>query len=102
MCAVTNVAGENETRRKLAALTNTLTALVGLLVLGFPVTPATIRTTIATSALVVVATLQLVFRHITTQVRLAYTSANEDALQTSERSQPLRVVNLVPREDLRL
>ena len=45
MCAVTNVAGENETRRKLAALTNTLTALVGLLVLGFPVTPATIRTT---------------------------------------------------------
>jgi hypothetical protein len=80
MCAVTNIAGENETRRKLTVLTNSLTALVGLLVLGFPVTPATIRTTIAAWTLIVVATLQLVFRHIKTQVCLARRSAYEDAL----------------------
>jgi hypothetical protein len=80
MYAVKKIAGENETRRKLTVLTNSLTALVGLLVLGFPVTPATIRTTIAAWTLILVATLQLVFRNIKTQVCLACTSAYEDAL----------------------
>jgi hypothetical protein len=48
-----------------------LTALLGLLVLGFPVSPATIRTMLAGWILVVVASLQLVLRRVGPQLRLA-------------------------------
>ena len=47
MFALNSVAGELEKCRRVSAFTNNLTALLGLLALGFPVSPATIRTTVA-------------------------------------------------------
>jgi hypothetical protein len=66
-----NVAGKFESRRGLSAFTSNLAALLAVLVLGFPVTPATIRTTVAGWAIVAVASLQFVLRRIGPQVRLA-------------------------------
>ena len=48
---------------------NNLIALVGLLVLGFPVTSATIKTTVISWALLMVATTQLVLRYLTPHMR---------------------------------
>lgn len=70
MLAAKYVAGEFESRQRLSAFTKTLIAILALLVLGFPVTPATIRTTVAGWAIVVVASLQFVFRRIGLQGRL--------------------------------
>jgi len=64
MFAPGNIAGEIETRRKLSVFANNLVALLGLLVLGFPVTPATIRTTVASWALVAIATMQFGLRYL--------------------------------------
>lgn len=71
MYAVNNVPGEIERRRRLSAFKNNLTALVSLVLLGFPVTPATIRTIVAGWAILAVASLQSVLRRIGPQVRLA-------------------------------
>ena len=62
MFGAKNTAGELERRRSLSAVTNNLAALLGLLVLGFPITPSTIRMTLAGWALVTVAALQFVLR----------------------------------------
>jgi len=48
---------------------NNVIALLGLLVLGFPVTSATIKTTVISWALLMVATMQLVFSYLTPQKR---------------------------------
>jgi hypothetical protein len=71
MFAVKNIAGVMERRRKLSAFANNLTALLGLLVFGFPVTPATIRTAIAGLILVAAATLQFVVRRARSRVWMA-------------------------------
>lgn len=71
MFAGKSVAGDFERRRRLSAFKNNLIALVALLLLGFPVTPATIRTAVAGWAIVAVASLQFVLRRIGPQVLLA-------------------------------
>jgi hypothetical protein len=48
---------------------NNLIALVGLLVLGFPVTSATVKTTVISWALLVIATMQLVLRYLAPHMR---------------------------------
>jgi uncharacterized membrane protein HdeD (DUF308 family) len=68
MFAAKNIAGELEPHRRVSAFTNDLTALLGLLVLGFPVSPATIRSTVAGWILVVVASLQFVLRRVEPQL----------------------------------
>ena len=50
---------------KVVAFANNLIALVGLLVLGFPVTSATVKTTAVSWVLLMIATLQLVRRYLT-------------------------------------
>ena len=52
-------------KRKALAFANNLVALLGLLVLGFPVTLTTIKTTVISWALLTVATMQLVLRYLT-------------------------------------
>jgi hypothetical protein len=54
---------------KVLTVANNLIALVGLLVLGFPVTSATIKTTVISWALLMVATMQLVLRYLTPHMR---------------------------------
>lgn len=85
MFAAKNVAREFEGRRKLSAFTNTLTALLALLVVGFPVTPATIRTTIGGWAIFAIASLQFISRRIGPAGRLAPITTYP---RTTERSQP--------------
>ena len=68
MFAATSIAGEIEAGRKLSAFTSNLMALLGLLILGFPVTSATIRATVTAWTLIVVATLQLIVNCIRPQV----------------------------------
>ena len=60
-----HIAGET----KVLTVGNNLIALVGLLVLGFPVTSATIKTTVISWALLMVATMQLVLRCLTPHMR---------------------------------
>ena len=48
---------------------NNLIALVGLLVLGFPVTLATVKTTVVGWALLMIATLQVSRRYLTPPMR---------------------------------
>jgi hypothetical protein len=48
---------------------NNLIALVGLLVLGFPVTSGTVKTTVVSWALLMIASLQLVRRYLTPPMR---------------------------------
>jgi hypothetical protein len=55
-----HIAGET----KVWTFANNLIALVGLLVLGFPVTSATVKTTVISWALLVIATMQLVLRYL--------------------------------------
>ena len=54
---------------KALAFTNNLIALLGMLVLGFPVTSATIKTTVVGWALLVIATMELVLRYLTPHLR---------------------------------
>jgi len=50
-------------------LANNLIALLGVLVLGFPVTSATVKTTVVSWVLLMIATLQLVRRYLTPPMR---------------------------------
>ena len=50
--------GEIETSRKASAIIGNLTALLGLLVLGYPLAPATIRTVLLGWILIVVSLMQ--------------------------------------------
>jgi len=52
-------------KRKALAFANNLVALLGLLVLGFPVTLTTIKTTVISWALLTAATMQVVVRYLT-------------------------------------
>jgi hypothetical membrane protein len=60
-----HIAGET----KVLTIANNLIALVGLLVLGFPVTSATIKTTAVSWALLTIATMQLALRYLTPHMR---------------------------------
>jgi hypothetical protein len=55
--------------KKVLTFGNNLIALLGLLVLGFPVTSATIKTTVISWGLLMVATMQLVRRYLTPHMR---------------------------------
>jgi hypothetical protein len=68
MFAVTKIGDEKEARRRLSAFTSNLLALLGLLVLGFPVSAATIRTTVGAWTLTVVAATELFVLRIRPQV----------------------------------
>jgi uncharacterized membrane protein HdeD (DUF308 family) len=54
------MSGEIETRRRAVAFMGNLTAVLGLLILGFPLTPATIRTTLVGWFLMAVAVMQFI------------------------------------------
>jgi hypothetical protein len=54
---------------KVLTFANNLICLVGLLVLGFPMTSATVRTTVASWVLVMIATMKLVRRYLTPTMR---------------------------------
>jgi len=54
---------------KVLTVGNNLIALAGLLVLGFPVTSATIKTTAVSWVPLMIATLQLVRRYLTAPMR---------------------------------
>jgi uncharacterized membrane protein HdeD (DUF308 family) len=58
--------GEMETSRKAAAIISNLTALLGLLVLGYPLAPATIRTMLFGWILIAVTIMQSIFGHFQT------------------------------------
>jgi len=60
-----HIAGET----KVLTFANNLIALVGLLVLGFPVTSATVKTTVVSWVLLMIATLQLVRSYLTPPMR---------------------------------
>ncbi len=60
-----HIAGET----KALTIANNLIALLGLLILGFPVTSATIKTTAVSWALLTIATMQLVLRYLTPHMR---------------------------------
>lgn len=60
MSALGYMSGEIETRRRAVAFMGNLTAVLGLLVLGFPLTPATIRTMLVGWVLIVVAVMQFI------------------------------------------
>jgi predicted Zn-dependent protease len=63
-----NITGVVETRRGVSAFTNNLTSVVGLLVLGFPVSPAAIRTMVVSWVLIAVAIMQFVLRRFRPEV----------------------------------
>jgi uncharacterized membrane protein HdeD (DUF308 family) len=65
MCKSIHIAGET----KVLTFANDLIALAGLLVLGFPVTSATVKTTVVGWALLMIATMQLVRRYLTPPMR---------------------------------
>jgi hypothetical protein len=54
---------------KVLTFANNLIVLVGLLILGFPVTSATVKTTVVSWVLLMSATLQLVRRYLTPPMR---------------------------------
>lgn len=58
--------GEIETPGKAAAIIANLTALLGLFVLGYPLAPATIRTTLLGWVLMVVTIMQFISGHFQT------------------------------------
>jgi hypothetical protein len=55
--------------KKVLTFANNLIALLGLLVLGFPVTSATIKTIVISWALLMVAAMQLFLRYLTPHMR---------------------------------
>jgi uncharacterized membrane protein HdeD (DUF308 family) len=59
--------GEIETRRRAAAFLGNVIAILGLLVLGYPLAPAAIRSMLLGWALFVVATAQFIWRHAQAQ-----------------------------------
>jgi uncharacterized membrane protein HdeD (DUF308 family) len=59
--AIGKMTGEIETRRKALALMGNLTAVLGLLVLGFPLTPSTIRSILLGWILMIVAIAQFIW-----------------------------------------
>jgi len=59
------IAGET----KVLTFANDLIALLGLLVLGFPVTSAALKTTVVSWVLLTIATMQLVLRYLTPHIR---------------------------------
>ena len=69
-----NITGETEPHRKALAVINNVTALMGLLVLGFPVTTATISTTLASWVLVPVAIMGFLLTYLRPQACLAQLS----------------------------
>jgi len=71
MFAPANVAGEIEARQRLSAFAGYMTAFLGLLVLGVPVTAATIRATLISWALIVVITWQFIRGRLQTTRSLA-------------------------------
>ena len=74
MCVPGSMTGEIETSRKAAAIIGNLTALLGLLVLGYPLAPATIRTMLLGWILIVVTIMQFIFGHfLTTQSSVTVT-----------------------------
>ena len=54
---------------KVLTLANNLIALIGLLVLGFPVTSATVKTTVVSWVLLTIAALQIVLRYLAPHMR---------------------------------
>jgi hypothetical protein len=56
--------GSIETRRRAIEVIGNLTALLGLLVLGFPLTPSTIRSLLLGWILAVLATIQFVWGNV--------------------------------------
>ena len=54
---------------RVLTIANNLIAFVGLLVLGVPVTSATVKTTVASWVLLMIATLQLVRRYLIPPMR---------------------------------
>jgi len=60
-----HIAGET----KVLTFANDLIALLGLLVLGFPVTSAALKTTVVGWVLLTIATMQLVLRYLTPHIR---------------------------------
>jgi hypothetical protein len=60
-----HIAGET----KVLTFANDLIALLGLLVLGFPVTSAALKTTVVSWVLLTIATMQLVLRYLTPHIR---------------------------------
>jgi len=56
--------GEIETRRRAIEVIGNLTAFLGLLVLGFPLTPSTIRSLLLGWILAVLATIQFVWGNV--------------------------------------
>jgi hypothetical protein len=88
MFAVTNIGNETEARRRLSAFTNNLMALLGLLVLGFPVIPATIKATVGAWTLIVVTATQVFVHRMRPQPGQARSKAIR---QPVKRSQPVRL-----------
>jgi uncharacterized membrane protein HdeD (DUF308 family) len=67
MTAPKKMTGEIETRRRAGVFIGNLTALLGLLVIGYPLAPATIRTMLFSWILIVVAIVQFIFGHLQTR-----------------------------------
>ena len=65
MSKLIHIAGET----RVLMLANSLMAFLGLLILGFPVTSATVKTTVVGWVLLTFATLKLVRRYLTPQMR---------------------------------
>ena len=70
------IGSDVERQQKLSVFTNNLTAFLGLLILGFPVTAATVRSTLAGWTLVAVATLQAIMKLSRSRAHLAPIRAN--------------------------
>jgi len=68
MSAPQNITGVIETRRRALAFANNLTSVMSLVVLGFPVSLAAIRTRVASWVLIAVAIMQFVLRHFRSEV----------------------------------
>ena len=56
-------------KTKVLTFANNLIALLGLFVLGFPVTSAALKTTVISWVLLTIATMQLVLRYLTPPMR---------------------------------
>jgi hypothetical protein len=72
MSVAANMTGEMEARQRAAAFLESMAGALGLLVLGFPLTPATIRATVLGWILVVVSIIR--FRSGHSQIPQTFTS----------------------------